>query len=291
MTFGCQRIVAATEATITWQPTDQEGEPADPAAAVTVGVKRADGTALVADGAATTGTGDSPRAFALSRAQTAQLDVLVATWRIGATVVATTHHAIVGRRYVSLAEVRQIDPTLLSTETTKNADMLRARDEVETMFEQRTGRAWVPRFSVVEVRPGRPLRVRYLRSVRWVQSVLEDGTTADFATTGLAPAGPWEGSYDHFRVGVEHGRDYPPDDLKRAAVTAIRHQASQGRSGLDARAMSFQPIDGGNVVLATPGLGPWVTGIPAVDEVLKRYAQDAEVGVIRLVPSTPDPYG
>jgi hypothetical protein len=92
-------------------------------------------------------------------------------------------------------------------------------------------------------------------------------------------------------VGVEHGRDYPPDDLKRAAVTAIRHQASQGRSGLDARAMSFQPIDGGNVVLATPGLGPWVTGIPAVDEVLKRYAQDAEVGVIRLVPSTPDPYG
>jgi hypothetical protein len=158
MTFGCQRIVAATEATITWQPTDQEGEPADPAAAVTVGVKRADGTALVADGAATTGTGDSPRAFALSRAQTAQLDVLVATWRIGATVVATTHHAIVGRRYVSLAEVRQIDPTLLSTETTKNADMLRARDEVETMFEQRTGRAWVPRFSVVEVRPGRPLR-------------------------------------------------------------------------------------------------------------------------------------
>jgi hypothetical protein len=73
------------------------------------------------------------------------------------------------------------------------------------------------------------------------------------------------------RIGYEYGLDRPPEDLKKASVQAIRAQLNTFASGIPDRATSLQPFDGGNIVLATPGLGPWITGIPAVDEALKRY--------------------
>jgi hypothetical protein len=73
-------------------------------------------------------------------------------------------------------------------------------------------------------------------------------------------------------VGTPVGAQVP-SDVRRAAMTAGRVSAQQGRSGVPDRATSMQMPDGGSVTLATPGVGRWRTGIPTVDEVLIRRDQ------------------
>ena len=92
-TVADEQIVAATAASLTWQPTGSDGEPADPGT-VTVGVTRSNGTVVLADGTATSGATSTPRSVDVTAAQTASIDWLTATWKVGATVVATTVHGM-----------------------------------------------------------------------------------------------------------------------------------------------------------------------------------------------------
>ena len=220
-----QRVIAGAAATLSFQGVDQYGEPADPGT-VTVEITRADGTELVASGTATTGSGSSPRTYALTASQTAELDRLTAVWSESSTAIAQTEIDDVGGVYVSQTQALV-------------------------------------------------LRYPQLRRVRWV---LVDGEELDSDLVDAIPADPagvakLDGCWPRCRVtvGYEHGFQTPPADVVHAAVHAIRYQTNTFRAGITDRAISYQPIEGGNVVIATPGLGPWVTGIPAVDEVLKRY--------------------
>lgn len=282
-----QRIVAATAATLIWQGVDQDGEPADPGT-VTVAVSRADGSVVRAAGTATTGTGSTPRAVALTVAETATLDDLLLTWSVAGTVVATTHAEIVGGVYASVAEIRAIEDSIADLADDTTATIKRARSEVESTIEQVCRQAFVPRFSVLEVPSDRMLRIPNLRAVRWmktVQAVAGIALYNPFDPFGSI-YGPWGTAGERVLVGVEHGLDRPPPDLKRAAIKAIRRQATLNKSGIDARAMSYTGPSGETQRFPTPGLGPWITGIPDVDEVFQRYTMTDVPGVIRVIPTT-----
>jgi hypothetical protein len=277
-----QRAVRSTAAVLRWQGVDPDGEPADPGT-VTIGVVDSEGTVVVAAGSATTGSGSNPRTYTLSAAQTADLDVLTATWTVSGTVVAVTTLEIVGDVYVSASDVRLIEPALGEVPDYSTAKIHTARAQVEQMFEDACNRAFVPRFRVDTLRgSGRHWIVTRrpdVRAVRWANYTDYNGTvtTVDVSELEFDELGVikwrddvWPSGYQ-VKIGYEYGLSRPPEDLRQAAVQAIRAQLNTFRSGIPDRATSFQPIDGGNVILATPGVGQWVTGIPAVDECLKRY--------------------
>jgi len=71
-----QRILRATAASLSWQPLDGDGEPADPGT-VTVGVVSSDGATVVAAGTATSGSASDPRTAALTVAPTLTAQTLI----------------------------------------------------------------------------------------------------------------------------------------------------------------------------------------------------------------------
>lgn len=272
-----ERIVAGAAATLSFQGVDQYGEPGDPGT-VTVGVVRSNGDQLIAAGTATSGASTSPRTVALTAAQTATLDRLTATWTASAVVVGTTTIDVVGGVYVSQAAADDVEPTLATSAGTTAALFRLARAEVEAMIEDHCKQAFVPRFTSEELRGdgGWELVVRYpnIRGVSWLR--IEDEDVTDLSDITWTPQGiirrdaGWPYGYK-IEIGYTHGTDTPPPDLRKAAIHAIRYQANMLKSGVTDRAISFQPVEGGNVVIATPGLRGFVTGIPAVDEVINRY--------------------
>ena len=273
-----ERIVAGAAATLTFNGFDQYGEPADPGD-LTVHVTRADGDDLLAAGTATTGGPGLTRTVALTAAQTGQLDRLTAVWTTtSGDYTGTTTIDVVGGVYVSQAAADDVEPTLSTTAGTTAALFRYARAEVESMIEDHCKQAFVPRFTSEELRGegGWELVVRYpnIRGVSWLR--IEDTDITDLSDITWTPQGiirrdaGWPCGYK-IEIGYTHGTDTPPPDLRKAAIHAIRYQANMLKSGVTDRAISYQPVDGGNVVIATPGLRGFVTGIPAVDEVINRY--------------------
>lgn len=288
-----QRILRATAATLSWQPLGWTGEPADPGT-VTVGVVSSDGTVVLAARTATSGTGTNPRTVGVSVAQTADLDVFTATWKVGSDTVAVTDHRVVGGFLYSVAELRTREPATGDGTRDTLTVMLEVRDEIEDTFEDATGVPWTPRLHLVtSIRDhdGYALdtRARFVRSVRWCRLWSSETTytalTSDEldqiveADDGIVILPVSTSGYPKVTAAVEVGYWADgaapvglqvPTDIRRAALTAARAGAHQNRSGIPDRATSMQLPDGGSVTLATPGVGSWVTGIPTVDETLKR---------------------
>lgn len=285
-----QRVVVAAAATLTWQASDQNGELADPST-VTVTLTRSDGTAIVT-GAATTGTGTSARSYTLSQALNTQTDLLTAVWKAGAQTLATTKIGVVGRVYLSAAQIRAKDAALVNAATYPDSDLWAARAQTESIFEDICGVAFVPRFEV-ERHIGRGtnrllLNWGRLRYVRWARVYNADNVTYTALTAAeIASIASSESGVCHrldgmvwfadrmIELGYEHGYDKLPVDLESQAVKAIRQELNSTKSGIPDRAMSYQPIEGGSVQLVTAGIGRWHVGIPSVDEALMRYSHRA----------------
>lgn len=290
-----QRVVRAAAATLTFQGVDADGEPADPGT-VTVGVTRADGTTLVAAGTATSGTGTNPRTYALTASQTADLDYLTATWTASGVVVGRTFVEIVGGVYASTALIRGMDAVLGNAGTDTTADLIRARQAVERLFESVTGAAWVPKFDTCRLDGSGTgsllLPWPMLRSVRWCR-IYSDDTTYETLTADELAAIPadeagiawrtdgqfWPAGRRNVQIGYEHGADRPPVDMIEQLVVAVRKGARRFDNGLPEQATFVNFAEGGSATLATPGVGQWHTGIPSVDEMLKRYAQHSSPGI------------
>lgn len=288
--MAVQRILQATTGSLSWQPLDGDGEPGDPGT-VTVGVVRSAGTEVIAAGTATDGTGSAPRTIALTVAQSATLDVLTATWKVGSDTIAVTEHLIVGGFLYSLSQLRSIEPSTGDASRDTAETGRRVRDEVEDIFESATGVPWTPRFRVVrELAPDGSFLysgTRFVRAVRWCRlwSDWETYTslTADecaaippsedgwlrlpYSVTGsmMITAGVEVGYFEASPVGMQ-----APSDVTREAVVAARAGMNKARAGLPDRATSMSMSDGTSVTLATPGVGNWHTGIPSVDEMLLR---------------------
>jgi hypothetical protein len=286
--ISAQRLLRATTATLKWQGFDFEGNESNPGT-VTVQVTRSDGTEVLPAGTATAGTGTAARTVALTASQTATLDMLTARWSAGGVELAVTHHEIVGGFYASAGEIRAADASLTNTQIYPTSLLNEGRAEVERMFEDVCGVAFVPRFEVERV-DGRGLRQialswPQLRRVHWVRVWGDDVSYVEFTPAELAAIKPnrsgialrsdggwFDIGVQNVEIAYEHGYDAPPADMRKAAIRAIRHQVNRLKSALDERATSFTMLEGGTVTLATPGVGRWVTGIPEVDETLMRYS-------------------
>lgn len=126
--------------------------------AVTVDITRADGTLLVDDGA-TTDVGDGTYTFELSVGLNTKIDLLRLEWTVTSTSeVVPTHEEIVGTLLFTIAEARGARFTgqqapLSNTTTFPDAVIARTREQIVSMFEQKTGRSWVRRYCRVEL-PG-----------------------------------------------------------------------------------------------------------------------------------------
>ena len=79
-------------------------------------------------------------------------------------------------------------------------------------------------------------------------------------------------------IAYEYGLDSPPDDIREAALIAIRSKLLADRHGLPSRELSISNADG-IVSIAQPGTDR-PTGIPEVDEVLNAYRDRYRVPVV-----------
>lgn len=278
-----QRILRGTAATLTFQGRDSDGEPADPGT-VTVGVTRSDGSDVIAAGTATTAVGTA-RTVALTAAQTATLDVLYATWTVSGVAIATTRHDVVGGFYFVVDDLRAGEPSTSTGPTTAETRTLRAY--VETMIEQATGTSFVPRFDVAVVTGAvtRDLVLPrwYLRSVRWVRLWSSNTITLNLESDEVEAIQPDTAGILHLdrsteglrvEVGFEHGLDAPPADVARESLRFARQQHNRAASRALPEASTSLRLDNGSfVTLATPGVGNWHTGIPSVDDMIRRYSR------------------
>lgn len=265
-----QRIVAGTVAQLSWQAVDQDGEPSDPGT-TTVGVVGSDGSIIVAAGSATSTDPDDASIRTVSIPAQA-VDQLTATWS-GASASGTTTVDVVGGVYFTTAELRAAEATVSVIADFPTALCIEKRLEVETVFEDRTGTAFVPRFKILTPDRRGLIGVSGLRSIRWLQ--YWDGTFIDDATT-IAQATEISASWVRCqssiaKLGVVVGFDRPPADVIDKSMLYARHLLTGSTSGIDMRVLAQSAPDGSMVQLASPGRSFYVTGLPEIDEVLKNY--------------------
>lgn len=292
---GAQRILVGTAASLTSYKLDSTGEPANPGT-VTVTVTRADGT-TVANGAATTEASDYKLTYSLSAANNSQLDWLKAVWTdAGDSTSWTTYHEVVGGFYFTTARAREIDPTITAYDYSAETITL-LRDELEREFEspQACHRGFVPRFMRERLEGDGDsddlwLTMPDLRRVRSVLAVDVDGATWEpFSADTIAAIPP---SVDGIAcvegyvwpdcpiiIEYEYGLDRAPSDLQRAMVRRLRYLAGQPTSGVPDRATTFSAgNNGGTYGLAVEGRAGFITAMPDVDLLIKRYRVRPSVG-------------
>lgn len=274
------RHLVGVDIVLSYTGTDEDGEPADPGT-VTVAVTNFAGTTVTAGAVAVAG---NVRTTAIAAADNQSVDRLTAVWSSGGTVLATSQHDVVGGFYATIADIRK-DTVLANTNKFLSADLLAVRSEIEYQIDDACKRSFVPRF-YSEVLSGSgnetiELRQNDLREVvsaeEWTGSAWAamSVTVADIPPSERGRAtlrsGWWPAGIQNIRVSYRYGWDRPPPDLRRAVVKAVESRRAGDSSGIPSRAISVQGTELGNVVLATPGLGKWITAIPEVDEVINRY--------------------
>ena len=283
-----QQLLRGVAGTLSWQNVDADGEAAAPAGAVTVEVTRADGTVLAAAGSATTGSGSSPRTYALTAAQLATLDNLTAVWTDGGDASThTTYVEVVGGFYFSVADARA-EETSLKVDKYSDTRVRAKRQEVEEEFEFICGTAFVPRYRRATfdgddtnqlLLPDR--RIRRIRSVRVYSDadtyvaytaaqlaalVIDDGRTLRRTGTDVFTAG-----IGNIVVEYEHGHERPTKQLKTAAMTRLRLMLNETKGGIPDRATRFTAGNDGTYELDTAD--KYSTGYPDIDAVLSRYSE------------------
>lgn len=244
-----------------------------------VDVKPAGSATVDADGAAT---------VALSARECSSIDRLTATWSTdddGGYVLGVTQHDVVGGPFCSLLAVR--DGSALNDPSKHNdASLAAVRTDVEYQIEDACHRAFVPRFwtealdgsgspSLILSMPDlrEVVFARYWTGTAWASIPGVDLSWISSNAEGeaiLRGGVVWPAGRQNVQIGYRYGWDRPPPDLVTATIDAIRHRRASEKSALPERSISIQGSEFGNVVLATPGLGRWITAVPGIDEVLNR---------------------
>ncbi len=246
--MSVHRVMRRTPATITWQPTDQAGEPVAATGTPTVAVTRADGTTVTVPSPTITGGVVS---LALSATVLADLDQFTVEWSLDAAARGETTIDIVGGRIASLAELRARQAPHLDVAVVNNATLAMRRDEVEAWFERTCSRAFTPRFDVYWHPAGGSGSITLLphpdvRRIRWARSV-SSGVVATLAVDAVdidsvlgGVSSSW-GRGTAVEIGYEHGLDEPPDDIVSAAAIAVRLAVASPRIRVD---QFGQPVEG-----------------------------------------------
>lgn len=247
----------------------------DAAGGVTVTVKRLDGT-VVSTGAA--GHPGPAGVYQYAVTAGADPDALTVDWFgiiAGALVTARDHIEVVGGYLFGLAEARAMRPPLDTTRfpTAMLADQ---RVVVEQEFERICGKAFVPRFKREEVRIINGTALPTEVNVRAIRSVtINDVVTAgwQYLHAGGAITDLHASSlYEKATIEYEYGLDYPPEDIRQAAMLRLRARLTMGDNGVPSRATSFSVTDGGVYRLSVPS--EFAVGQPEIDAVLAAHRID-----------------
>lgn len=249
------------------------------AGAVTVAVKRLDGTAVVPAGSATAG---SPGVYTFPLPPQANLDTLTVDWSGnvgGAAVTVRDYVEIVGGFLFGIKEARDKPPALNATKYPA-ATIAATRIGVEQTCERICGQAWVPRFERVALSGNGTSRLATprakLRALRAVRVNGTDWTPAEVAAVGVSPSGVlvrsprvssggaiWPVGVANVIVEYEHGSDMPTLEIRDAGIIHLRYWLTRTDSSVPYRAQSYTTPEGGVYRLTTPSKE--TTGIPDVD--------------------------
>jgi hypothetical protein len=273
-----ERIQQRTPGTLS-QQWYEDGAVVDPGT-VTVGITRADGTVLVAAGAATSGTSTAPRTYNLTTTHTALLDRLLVTWTSTLKGTLVSYVEVVGGFLFGIAEARALKP-LDSVTNYTTAAIIDMRTTVEQALEEECGVAFVPRYTRETVNgPGTMTLLLKWPKVTAIRSALVGTTTltsTDLAALtyglgGVVGGYAWTAGIGNLTVGYEHGYPTPPAEIRRAALTLAKMWLVGQRSPIDDRAITFNTTDGGTYSLAVPGRNGSHFGHPDVDIAVDRYS-------------------
>lgn len=245
---------------------------------VTYALKRLDGTAV----ASGTASGPAPiGVYTVTVPAQPVVDVLTLDWTgviSGATITARDFVEVVGGYLFGIAEARAMPPVLDAVKYT-TARLAQKRISVEQECEAICRQAFVPRFARVAVPTGRATLLLFNTNVRALRAISINGVTQNLtglavSSSGVVSGGSWPKTTPDRPaiVEYEHGWDYPPEDLREAAILRLRSRLSLGDTGVPQRALSFSVADGGVYRLSTPSATQ--TGIPEVDGVYARYTSD-----------------
>lgn len=288
---GADRILVGTSATIYSYKLDGTGEAVNPGT-TTVTITGADGNVVATAQTATESSTTHQLSFTLTPTQNNQLDWLTAVWTdAGDSTSWTTYHEVVGGFYFSVAQARTADTTLAGVDY-PDAALRALRDEVEREFEsdQAIGRGLVPRYMRERVCDGY-LSKPDLRRVRSITGVLGDGETwTPFTSDQIATIPPsvigeivvpgycWPRG--ECIVEYEYGLDRPPSDLVRAILERLRYLSGRTSSGVPDKALTYSANGpgGGSYGLAVEGRAGFITAMPGVDLLIKRYRVRPSVG-------------
>jgi hypothetical protein len=257
----------------------------DAGGAVTVTVKRLDGTA-VTSGTATHGT---TGVYSFVLPPSAVVDTWTVDWSgsvAGVTIVVRDYVEIVGDFLFGLPDVRT-DMDIKASVTA--ATMAAKRTEVEQTCEKICRKAWVPRFKryLLDGSGTTDLIVpdMYVRTVRAVSTADRYGLALTALDAGslaaVAPlpegvlarddGGIWPPGRRNVLVEYEHGLDMPPEEIRSNSKLHFRSIVNRPKSGVPERALSYTTPDGGIYRMTLPGQD--TTGIPDVDA---AYARNGE---------------
>jgi hypothetical protein len=254
--------------------------PTDAAGSVTATVQRLDGSA-VASGTATHGAaGSGAYSWDVTRAVLDSLTLDFSGSVGGSTVTARDYVEVVGGFLFDLGDART-DLGIPASVT--SAKLAQKRIEVEQECERICRRAFVPRFAR-EVLSGNGTERLGLKNseIRAIRSVTVNGvavtgsdlTAINYSDSGVLtrPDGVlWPAGVKNIVVEVEHGWDYPPEDLRDANMLRLRSLLPRPRSGIPDRATSFVNDNGATYRLSQPTKD--ATGIPDVDGTYLKYAR------------------
>lgn len=226
------RVVQNTPATIEWRPVNQHGEPATPSGTPTVVVTRADGTTI----SGLTPTTNDPVTLSLTTTHTADLDRLTIVWKLDTVTRGIDQVVISGGVYLT---PYQLIETYSQLNQTQNTELRRYVAQVESWFERKCRRAFVPRFDIARISGDSAiLEFCEIRSIEWVHNLDDDTAWSESEIAEIEIVGDERGMLrgefgDGVTIGYTHGLDSPPDDILSAAMTAVRLQAASPRIRLE----------------------------------------------------------
>jgi hypothetical protein len=253
---------------------DERGDPIAPTGAVTATVTDALGTAYAP--VAATVEEDGTALAQLPTAALNEVGLLSVAWTGGPYPLETTVE-VQGGRYVTLGDLRRVKA--LRDPRFSDLALSEALRVAETTVESFCGVAFVPRFQreLVDGHGDCELVVSKLY-VRRVLAAWVDGEQVEDADAWLGLAGgglltaqaiPW--GTRNVDVAFVHGHLVPPPDLAAAVVLIVQELLLGSLNGLPERATSLT-TDGVTYSIAQAGRDR-PTGIPAVDETLRRYRE------------------
>lgn len=250
-TVADQRSLTGVAAAFSWQPLNGDGGVGTPVGAVTVDITRANGSALVT-GAATVAPVAPATAYTytLAAASCALMDVLTAVWKDGGVERQRTTLELVGGYYATIPQIRASDPTLADAGKFTDADIVRARTEVEHKFASVTSCDFAPRYHIerLDGNGGRMLILGWgpLRGVRAVTVYPSSSATGTVWTAAqllqipanesrIADCGTsnfWWSGGSNIVVEYESGYSTIPFDLRDQFLIEVRKQLNDTKSAI-----------------------------------------------------------